>query len=476
MIRESSAYIPEVPKRNTLVLVVICLSCLAAYAARQQAAAGRRFGEVLSLVRSSYFEPVDEERLFEVALDAAIGELDEHSAYIRGDGRVDLEATLDQRFGGVGMELMIDESLGLPVVFSPVLDSPAWRAGIRAGDRLEAVDGVATAGVPLRELVSRLRGVVGESVSVRVASPPADSAAALDPGAVMRRDVTLVRESIETDSVLGDRRTDGGGWAWMLEGESGIGYVRITSFGEKTSAELAAAFDAIEALGRPSGLIIDLRGNPGGLLSASVEACDLLLNDGVIVHTQKRRSDHSSEVSLDTRRASAGSRLVGVPIVVLVDGLTASAAEIVAAALQDARRATVVGSRTFGKGTVQSILSLADDRGLLKLTTAEYLRPSRAVIHRRVHAKDADAWGVTPDAGCEIVPSAESRARVTAWRRGRDAVGPVPAWLVDRGLPRNVDVVLARGLEVLSGAAAPLELGGEKKASGHHHDPVATGD
>lgn len=458
------------PKRNVILLVVVFLSCLAAYAAREQAAAGRRFGEVLSLVRSSYYEPVDEERLFEAAVDAALEKLDEHSAYMRGDGRTDLEATLDQKFGGVGLELTIDETLRLPTVSSPVVDSPAWRAGIRAGDRIEAIDGVSAVGEPLREIVVRLRGAVGEPVDLQVATPSADSADVLDPTAIARRDIRLVREVIETESVHGDRRAPDGRWEWMLEGVPGVACVRITSFGERTAAELAAALEVIESTGAARGLVLDLRGNPGGLLTAAVDACDLLLDDGVIVHTRKRRSGAAIDAPLDARRATAGVMLAGVPIVVLVDGLTASAAEIVAACLQDSGRARVVGSRTFGKGTVQSILSLSDDRGLLKLTTSEYLRPSRASIHRRVGDGDGDAWGVSPDSGYEVAPTAETNARIAAWRRARDAAGPVPAWLAANGLPRDVDPVLARGLEALSTTGAFADFGGEKEAAGDDHE------
>jgi len=471
-----------VPKRNVILVVVLCLSCLAAYVAREQAAAGRRFGEVLALIRASYYEPVDEERLLEAAMDAAVGQLDEHSAYIRGDERADLEATLDQTFGGVGLELSIDERRGLPIVASPVVDSPAWRAGIRAGDWLDAIDGRPARDVPLREVVGWLRGDVGQPVSLRVATAPDQAVATLDPVAVGQvpvtvRDVTLVRERIDTESVLGDRRGADGGWQWMLEGSPDVGYVRITSFGERTAGELAAALAAIEASGHVRGLVIDVRGNPGGLLSAAVEACDLLLDDGVIVHTTTHRSSPDGPAELDARRATAGSVLSGVPVVVLVDGLTASAAEIVAACLQDCGRAKAVGSRTFGKGTVQSIVPLSDDRGLLKLTTSEYLRPSAARIHRRAGDGDDTSWGVMPDAGFEVSPTSETIGRVSAWRRARDAAGPVPSWMTVSGLPREVDPVLARGLEALS-AVAPraADFGGEEEASGDDHDSSGAGD
>jgi carboxyl-terminal processing protease len=471
-------YIHEVPKRNVILLVVVCLSCLAAYAAREQAAAGRRVGEVLSLVRSSYYEPVDDERLFEAAVDAALGELDEHSAYIRGGDRSELEATLDQTFGGVGLELAIDERRRLPVVSSPVIDSPAWHAGVRAGDWIEAVDGESTVGRPLREVVGRLRGAVGEAVTMQVATASPMPVATLDPTApsaepIARRDVMLVRERIETESVVGDRRDPAGRWEWMLEGAPGIGYVRITSFGERTAGELAKALAAIEATGDVRGIVMDLRGNPGGLMTAAVEACDLMLDEGVIVHTRRHRSNAAGATLVDSRRATAGASLRGVAVAVLVDGLTASAAEIVAACLQDAGRATVVGSRTFGKGTVQSILPLSDDRGLLKLTTSEYLRPSQETIHRREGDDDDDVWGVSPDTGCEVAPTAETVARVAAWRRARDAAGPVPSWMAVSGLPRDVDPVLSRGIDVISARA---NLSGQEETAGDQHESAATGD
>lgn len=457
------------PKRNLILFVIVSLMSLAAYAAREGSAAGRRFGEVVSLVEASYINPVDADALGDAAVDAVLSSLDEHSAFVRGAGRVDLEATLDQRFGGVGLELTIDDRSRQPMVASPVVDSPAWRAGIRAGDRIEAIEGRATQGLPLREIVSMLRGGIGERVTLRVARPAMQTAVTLDPASppaddAERREVALVREVIETDSVLGDRRLPDGGWEWMLEGEPGIGFVRITVFGERTAAEVAAAVDALEAAGRVRGLVLDLRGNPGGLLSAAVDTCDLFLDDGAIVHTRRRQS-RDDEALLETRRATPGARLPGVPIVVLVDGLTASAAEIVAACLQDAGRATIVGSRTFGKGTVQSILPLTDDRGLLKLTTAEYLRPSRISIHRRADDGDEAAWGVMPDAGREIAPTAESAARLAAWRRSRDAAGPVPETTTSGSLPREIDPVVRHGLDALSAGAADADLGGEEKAA-----------
>lgn len=463
------------PNRNFLLLVVICFTCLAAYAAREQSAAGRRFGEVLAHIDHSYLERVDHGQLLDAAVDAAVSELDEHSAYIRGDDRIELEAALDQKFGGVGLELTIDEATREPLVASPVVDSPAWHAGIRMGDRIGAIDGEPTAGIPLREIVGRLRGPVGDAVVVAVVRPASTRPPTLDPAAAPRHDaerldVTLVRELIRTESVTGDRRLPDGGWDWMVEDAPGIALVRITTFGERTAAEFAAAADAIAATGDVRGLVLDLRGNPGGLLSAAVDVCDLFLEEGVIVHTRGRRVSGSTAESelLESRRASPGARLPGVPLMVLVDGRSASAAEIVAGCLQDSGRATIVGSRTFGKGTVQAILPLSDDRGLLKLTTSEYLRPSRVNIHRRRSDGDDEAWGVAPDAGYEVAPSADAIARLNAWRRHRDAVGTAPGDLppAARLPPREIDPVLARAIDGLSGPVAPSKphLRGEEEA------------
>ena len=432
------------PKRNLILLLATVAACLAAVAARERDAQGRRFGEVMSINDRAYLEPVDGDAIFDAAIDAAMSRLDEHSAFVRGEVRRELETALDQRFAGVGLELSIDDSRREPVV---------------VGDRIEAIDGEATAGLQLREVVNVLRGRRGEPVTLRIVSVAAPGGT-LDPvatPAASARDVTLVREFVRVESVRGDRRRADGGWNWMVEDEPHVALVRITGFGEQTAAELAAALESIAAEPDLRGLVLDLRGNPGGLLSAAVDVCDLFLEDGVIVVTRGRRNAAAAgdEGVVDVRRATAGATLAGVPIAVLVDGLTASAAEIVAACLQDAGRATIVGSRSFGKGTVQSILPLSDGRGLIKITTSEYLRPSRANIHRRPDDGEGATWGVSPDAGCEIVPTAEAAERVREWRHRRDVVPPREASGAGRagssaGLPRDVDAVLARGIEALA--------------------------
>ncbi len=441
------------PKRNVVILVASVLASLVAWAARERGGHGHRFGELMTAIERHYVHDVDAEELFTTAVTAAVARLDEHSAYLLAADRADLEATLDQEFAGVGLELTIDSIQRQPVVVAAVFAAPGWRAGLEPGDRIVAVDDMPTFGVPLREVVGRLRGPIDTPVRLLVASDERERPT-LDPtvhDVAGSRELTLIRERVAVDTVQGDRRGEDGRWLWLLEGQPGVAYVRIESFGERTAAEFTTALDQIAALPDLEGMILDLRGNPGGLVRTAVAVCDALLEDGVIVETRSGRSGMNDAVPADVRRATPGAAVVGLPVVVLVDGLTASAAEIVAACLQDAGRATVVGSRTFGKGTVQSLIPLSDGQGLLKLTTAEYFRPNLQSIHRQPHDGDDATWGVRPDPGYEVTPTAEAVERVREWRRGR-FVPPRPAPAVaapagEHRLPREIDAVLARGLD-----------------------------
>jgi len=460
------------PKRNLFVLLLMIVTAVVAWLARDRAGHGRRFAEVLGAIERTYLEPVDQQSLFDAAMEGVFSRLDEHSAFVVGDQRDQLESLLDQEFGGVGLELGRADGRGGIAVVSPVFGSPAWRAGIATGDCILAIDGVSTAQMPLDEAFRRLRGRPGTPVLVSVASPLATSVveASADGPA---RDIALTREVVRTESVLGDRRRQDGTWEWTIEGEPAAVMIRITNFGERTADELRRAVEAItnrmngaeqpserEGQAADGLLILDLRGNAGGLLSAAVEVCDIFLDDGVIVSTKGRglagRGASDAGVTGDVRRATRGAALADLPIAVLVDGLTASAAEVVAACLQDHGRAIVVGSRSFGKGTVQSILPLSDGSGLLKLTTAEYLRPSRVNIHRRSDEDDSDAeWGVSPDRGCEITPTGRQIEALQAWRRTRDSVAPIGGMTgsaerdSQASLPRRADLVLARAIDAL---------------------------
>lgn len=456
------------PKRNLLLLTLITAISLVAWLARDHGQRGRRIGEVLTVIERASLAPVESDELETAAVEAIVARIDEHSAIIAGSARRELEATLDQQFGGVGLELAAAKD-GV-VVHAPIVGGPAWRAGIAPGERIVAIDGTSADGLSVRDAVARLRGDVGSPVAVTVLSPAGevgvDGADLVD----ARRTLTLLREVVRTESVLGDRRRADGTWDWCLEGEPGVGFVRITSFGERTAAELDAALAAIAALPGLRGLVIDLRGNPGGLLNAAVEVCDRFLDDGLIVATRRRGGGAVAVV--EPRSATAGQVLAGVPVVVLIDGLTASAAEIVAACLQDHARAVVVGSRSFGKGTVQSIIPLSDGRRLLKLTTAEYRRPGD-----EVRGAVGGALCVVPDAGREIDVPAQARETLTGWRRQRDQpplAAALPGGSSAGEWPRHMDPVLALALTEFS--ASPSDLGGEKETPGDADHSADAGD
>ncbi|MGB8854801.1 MAG: S41 family peptidase [Pirellulales bacterium] len=461
------------PLRNLFVLIGCLVAGVAVWAARHRDLPGNRFNEVLSIISRSALEPAASRELFEAAVEGAVAQLDEHSAYIPRAEQASFEALLDQQFGGVGLELVQDDATGDLVVSSPVVSGPAWQAGIVAGDRIVAIDGLPTQGVPLARLVTLLRGPIGAPVLLRIAP----ARATLDPSAqpeAATRDVRVERALVTTETVLGDRRRRDGTWSYRLDDDPAVALLRITSFGERTADEIDAALGSLTAEPPLRGIVLDLRGNPGGLFSAAIAVCDRFVESGVIVATRGRVAKTGGP-PLEPREATAGALVPGVPMAVLVDGLTASAAEIVAACLQDHGRATIVGSRTFGKGTVQTLVPLGGGDGLLKLTTAEYVRPRGAGLNRRPEDRDDAAWGVTPDRGAEIAPTAASLDRLRRWRRQRDAVAG--AGLAVAAGSRDIDEVLAVALDALARASdLPAQLGGEEETARDADEATAAGE
>lgn len=451
------------PKRNLVILGLAVLAALVAWAARRSGEHARLYGEVTGHLRRSYLDPVEDAALFDAAMQGMFERLDGQTGLVSAadvsGAAADGEAA--EAVAGVGLELALDAS-GVPLVTTPVAGSPAWRAGIAAGDRIVAIDGVATAGMRLKDAVGALRGAAGTGVVVEVAPPAGDSPETRDERGELlaSRRLELRRETLRTETVAGDRRRADGSWDYFLEGEEGVALVRVSGFSPSTADDLDRACAEIAAAGAPRGLILDLRGNRGGLLAAAVDVCDRFLAEGVIVSTRRRDAEPDRP---EVRRALPGELFEAVPMAVLVDGLTASSAEIVAACLQDNRRAAVVGSRTFGKGTVQSILPLSDGRSALRLTTAEYLRPSLANIHRHPHHDDADVWGVSPDPGHEVGPTAGVLETVRAWRARRDAIPrhaaaahPTAAAADPAAtLPRQVDPAIGRALVALAARGRP---------------------
>jgi carboxyl-terminal processing protease len=395
------------PRRNLSILFVVMLASVLCYQRVQKTPYGRVFADALGRISGTSLEPVAEPQLFEGAMDGMLRQLDEHSAYFPPNEVKGFDESLNLQFAGVGIEIDVDPATRELRVLSPLADSPASRAGILAGDLILRIDGTPTLGMSRDDASNLLRGEAGKPVTLLIRHENANSP----------EEVALVREVIQIQSVLGDTRDAEGHWRFLLEGRDRIGYVRISGFTDKTVDELGQAIASLKSEGM-RGLVLDLRDNPGGYLDAGIGVCNLFVKSGAIVSTRRRDGRVSKSYSADGR-----APFTDFPIAVLVNQQTASAAEIVAACLQDDGRAAVVGQRTYGKGTVQEVIYLEQDCGAMKLTTASYWRPSGKNIHRLKNATAKDAWGVSPDDGCKIALDNDEFARWQAWRADRDLPG-----------------------------------------------------
>jgi carboxyl-terminal processing protease len=307
------------------------------------------FSEAFERVRDNYVRPVQDSELIDGAIEGMVSNLDPHSSYMDAKAFADMQIQTKGEFGGVGIEVTQED--GLIKVISPIDDTPAAKAGLKTGDYIAAIDGAAIQGMPLNDAIDKMRGPVGTKVTLTI----------LRNGEKKPFDVSLMRAVIHVDSVK-----------WHREGD--IGYIRISSFNEETDPGVEKAVRELKKQIGPSlkGYVIDLRNNPGGLLDQAVEVSNDFLNKGEIVSTRGRHPE-------DTQRYEAkpgGDLTGGKPIVVLINGGTASASEIVAGALQDHKRATIEGMTSFGKGSVQTIIPLGEGEGALRLTTARYYTPS----------------------------------------------------------------------------------------------------
>jgi carboxyl-terminal processing protease len=318
------------------------------------------FGDVLERIRRDYVEPVDEKTLMENAINGMLSSLDPHSSYMNPKVYRDMQVQTRGEFGGLGIEVTMEN--GVIKVVSPIDDTPAAKAGIQAGDLIFALDGEPVQGLTLQEAVEKMRGKVGSTIKISVRR-----AAVKDPF-----DLTLTRETIKVKSVR-----------YHVEGGD-VGYIRITSFTEQSTSGMLDAVEKIkkEAGSKLRGYVLDLRNNPGGLLDQAISICDAFLDKGEIVSVKARKPE-------DVQRwnAKPGDVANGLPIVVLVNGGSASASEIVAGALQDHRRAIILGTRSFGKGSVQTIMQVTGG-GAIRLTTALYFTPSGRSIQKE---------GIKPD-------------------------------------------------------------------------------
>jgi carboxyl-terminal processing protease len=361
----------------------------------------RSFADTVDQVERNYVQEVDRRELMEAAIKGVLSKLDPYSSYIGPEEFGGFKTSVESQFGGIGIQITIDD--GQLTVLSPLVGTPAYRAGIQAGDRIIKIEGEPTKGIDRDEAVRKLKGEAGTTVTFTVMH-------ALDN---REETVTLKREIIHVDTVLGDRRKPNDEWEFMLDADKGIGYIRLTAFSRDSAADLRKALDELVS-SNLRGLVLDLRFNPGGLLNSAVEVADLFLADGKIVSTKGRTIPERSW------EAKKEGTYEGFPMVVLVNRYSASASEIVAAALQDHNRAIVIGDRTWGKGSVQNVIELESGKSALKLTTASYQRPNGHNIHRFPDAKETDEWGVKPNDGYEIKLADRELGRLVQHRRQRD--------------------------------------------------------
>ena len=324
------------------------------------------FGDVFERVRADYVEPVTDRDLVENAINGMLTGLDPHSSYMNAKAFRDMQVQTRGEFGGLGIEVTQDG--GYIKVITPIDDTPASRAGVKAGDLILALDGQSVQGLTLNDAVDKMRGPPNSKITLTIKRQGVDKPI----------EVSLTREVIKIQVVKSH-----------LDGD--VGYIRISSFNEQTDSGLRKAFDKLktESNGKMRALIIDLRNNPGGLLDQAVAVADDFINDGEIVSTRARHPEDSQRWD-----AKGGDMTDGMPMVVMINGGAASASEIVAGALQDHRRAILLGTRSFGKGSVQTVIPLPG-HGAIRLTTARYYTPS---------GRSIQGLGITPD-----VPVQESR-------------------------------------------------------------------
>jgi carboxyl-terminal processing protease len=370
--------------------------------------------DVLDEVDHKYVKELDQDKLRELVehmINGGLERLDPHSSFINAKEYKQFTKQSKGKFGGVGIQIGTDRQSGNIAVISPMVGTPAYEAGVLAGDLIVKIDGKSTDNMRLSEAVELIQGEAGHKIVLTV----------VHEGSKEPVDLSMNRAEIVVQSVLGDqRRADNPKeWDFLYDKDNKIGYVRLTGFAETTSAELRKVVEQLQREGA-HGLVLDLRMNPGGLLRSAVEVSDLFLTEGRIVSTKGR---NQREEVYDAK--SEGTLLLPArdyPIAVLINRYSASASEIVAAALQDHKRAVVIGERSYGKGSVQNIIELEGHSTALKLTTASYWRPSGKNIHRFPDSKDSDEWGVKPNEGYEVPLKDEDRVAYIKFRRDRDIV------------------------------------------------------
>ncbi|WP_325918965.1 S41 family peptidase [Pseudomonas frederiksbergensis] len=382
----------------------------------------RTFAEVMDRIKAAYVEPVDDKMLLENAIKGMLSNLDPHSAYLGPEDFAELQESTSGEFGGLGIEVGSED--GFVKVVSPIDDTPASKAGIQAGDFIVKINGQPTRGQSMTEAVDKMRGKIGEKITLTLVR---------DGGTPF--DVPLTRAVIQVKSVKSQ----------LLE--SGYGYIRITQFQVKTGEEVAKALAKLRKDNgkKLNGLVLDLRNNPGGVLQSAVEVVDHFITKGLIVYTKGRIANSELRFS-----ATGNDLSEAVPLVVLINGGSASASEIVAGALQDQKRGVVMGTTSFGKGSVQTVLPLNNERAL-KITTALYFTPNGRSIQAQGIVPDIEVRKakITSEADSEYFKEADLQGHLGNGNGGADK--PTGSGAKAKPMPQDDDYQLAQALSLLKG-------------------------
>jgi carboxyl-terminal processing protease len=411
--------------------------------------------DLRSQILHNYVEKVDDQKLLDGAIKGMMSELDPYSNYFAKDELAAFDRAVHGQFSGIGAEISQDPTTNNFIIVSPLEDSPALKAGVLAGDRILRANGETVEGLSLKDLLTKISGLPDSQLRLTV----------LHEGEKTPVELTITRQVIQVHSVKGVSHNPQGDWNFLIDPEHRIAYVRITNFMENTAEELDKALLPLindRGDGGVRGIILDLRFDPGGLLQAGIDVCDRFLDSGVVVSTGRPDSSKRDFVAEATKEHTYPR----IPLVVLLNEYSASASEIVAGALKDHRRAVLVGARSFGKGSVQSLINLDNGNAALKLTTQYYYLPSGKNIMRK---KDAKEWGVEPDPAfnipltddenrmvlrardkSEIIHRSTTSAPATAPAAGANtdpltasAVTTRPAEPVDRQLQRAMEILIA---------------------------------
>lgn len=356
--------------------------------------------DTIDQVDRNYVEKVSRRELVEAAIEGVVKKLDEYSDYIDPEELDDFRVEVENEFGGLGIQISKDADQ-LRVI-SPLVGTPAYRAGIQAGDWIVMIGDVPTKGLSIGDAVKLMKGRPGTEVELTVYQPLAKK----------EKTFALKREVVKVETILGHRRAANDRWSYWCDEEAKIAHVRLVTFGRESADDLRTVVGDLSKQGL-RGLVLDLRFNPGGLLRSAVEVADMFLESGNIVSMEGRNIERQSW------EAQSDPAFVDFPMVVLVNQFSASASEIVAAALQDHDRAVIVGQQTYGKASVQNVVELEDGKSAIKITTGSYQRPSGKPIHR---FPEATEWGVRPNEGWEVRMKGYELQRFITRRRESDIV------------------------------------------------------